>query len=233
MVTPRSKWINIDVFRPISTILGILLSSPFGLASPSISTGQCRQLVALEESTHLPEAPGPISSVESFIRLTTQSVSDQDPSLRLPKVEIYFSNFPTQRTVAVDNLKALGSGGEGYYLLNRTNDTWRSRSGPNYFAPESDPTWVISALGTRLAGFLGFRLLSESKMVVPNALLFNRRIVALNSLLRKKGFEEIYVRWSPTIEPPSDKITGSYAEEFIRTFYFDKTSPFSDGEIVH
>lgn len=220
------------VLKSILTVLVVGLVSPSGWASPFYFRMTCGDVLQPTDLIQLPDSPLPVS-IASFVQLTTQPVNPLDPSLRLPIVEVDFRNFPTQRVVSVSDLGPLGPEGDGYYLLTRITDTWRSGSGPSFFAVDGDPTWIISALGARLAGFLGFRLLSATKMIVPNAWLFNRRILALNALLRKKGFEEIFIRWSPTIELPSDGKYGSYAEEYLRAYYFDRISPFSEDEMTH
>jgi hypothetical protein len=153
-------------------------------------------------------------------------------------VRVDFSNFPDDRAVKVSEFKPVGKSGAGYYLLKRIGDTWRTTKGPNenFFAVESDPTWIFSVLGAKLAGFLGFRFVDASTVLVPNASFFNERIVALNRLLEQKGFERIPINWVSKIQRPStaksDEII-SYAEQYVRDFYFNRSSPFEETELTH
>lgn len=179
-----------------------------------------------------------IRSRAKLVRFLTEPIRSDDPYFSLPPVRVDFGNFPVDRAVKVSKFKPVGKSGVGYYLLKRIGDTWRTTKGPkeNFFAVESDPTWIFSALGVKLAGFLGFRFVDASTLLVPNASFFNERIVALNRLLEQKGFERIPINWVSKIQKSSasksDEIM-SYAELYVRDFYFNRSSPFEETELTH
>ncbi|MBK7842071.1 MAG: hypothetical protein IPJ71_00030 [Bdellovibrionales bacterium] len=172
------------------------------------------------------------------MKFLTEPIRGDDPYFFLPPVSADFVNFPIDRAVTVSGFNPVGESGDGYYLLKRIGDTWRTTKGPkeNFFAVESDPTWIFSALGAKLAGFLGFRFVDASTILVPNASLFNKRIAILNRKLAKKGFERIPIKWLSKIQKPpvskSDEVI-TYAEQYVRSFYFDRSSPFEEAELTH
>lgn len=168
-----------------------------------------------------------------FVALNAR-IGRSDPFFSLPKVSIDFIAFPRIPAVQAEQV-IVGKGGEGYFLFRRIGQTWRRHGGPNFFAPESDPTWIIYALGPRVAAFLGFRLIRSDLMYAPNSVLFNQRIAALNKLLKRHGFEEIPARWTAEIQTAvgPDGIKLSYSENYVRGFYFKNLVPFAPKEIVH
>lgn len=179
-----------------------------------------------------------IRSRAKLVKVLTMPIRADDPSFSLPPVRVDFGNFPIDRAVEVSEFKPVGKSGDGYYLFNRVGDTWRTTSGPkeNFFAVESDPTWIFSALGAKLAGFLGFRFVDASTILVPNASFFNKRIAALNRLLEQKGFERIPIKWVSKIQRPSVSKSDegiTYAEQYVRDFYFNRSSPFEEKELTH
>lgn len=173
-------------------------------------------------------------TLEELLSVLDAPITKKDPAFRLPRVDIDFKRFPRVPAVEAQQI-IVGKDGEGYFLLRKGGKTWRRLGGPNFFAVESDPTWIISALGPKVAAFFGFRLVSEDVMYAPNSLLFNNRIVAMNLLLKKKGLEEIPVRWvektQPAVSPDGVKL--SYSETYVREFYFNDQIPFSPKEIIH
>lgn len=173
-------------------------------------------------------------TLKSLLPALNAPFEKNDPFFSLPKVSIDFIAFPRIPAVQAEQV-FVGNDGEGYFLFRRIGQTWRRHGGPNFFAPESDPTWIISALGPRVAAFLGFRLIRSDLMYAPNSVLFNQRIAALNKLLKRHGFEEISARWTAEIqhEVSSDGIKLSYSENYVREFYFENLAPFAPKEIVH
>lgn len=203
----------LSVFLCLSLFLTI--SAPIAVGNP------CRWLVGSPKS--------------SAVASNRPNQSD-DPFFRLPPVRVDFWNFPKGRVVSVSDFRFTGKEGNGYFLLEKKASSWRSYSGPTLFAVDSDPTWVISALGPKLAGYLGFVLVSDSIMRVPNASLFNERILALNGLLKQKGFEPIPINWvseiaMPPPSNPNEVIT--YAEQYVRMFHFRRSSPFEGSQLTH
>ncbi|MBK8202781.1 MAG: hypothetical protein IPK68_10835 [Bdellovibrionales bacterium] len=97
-----------------------------------------------------------------FVALDAR-IGRSDPFFSLPKVSIDFIAFPRIPAVQAEQV-IVGKGGGGYFLFRRIGQTWRRHGGPNFFAPESDPTWIISALGPRVAAFLGFRLIRSDQV---------------------------------------------------------------------
>lgn len=195
--------------------LYLMISAPLAVGSP------CREII------------GDANSLAAFL---TEPIRSNDPFFRLPPVRVDFHNFPRHRTVSVTGFRYTGQESNGYYLLRKWDSSWRSGIGPTFFASESDPTWIISALGPKLARYLGFVLVSDSVMRVPNAGLFNERILALNGLLKQKGFEPIPINWVSGIEiPPTsnpDEVM-TYAEQYVRMFHFRRSSPFEDPQLTH
>jgi len=158
-----------------------------------------------------------------------------DPTSNLPEISVRNFEFPRARAVKTEGFVKSGKNGEGYFILKKQGVTWRSYFAKNHFDVESDPTWVISALGPKVAAFLGFRLIDESTLLAPNAVLFNRRIAALNIRLQKKGYEKINLKWVETIslKEIADGFKETYSEAYIRRNLEEDVSPFQQKEIVH
>lgn len=167
--------------------------------------------------------------------LIEQPIESDNPYYRLPKVEIDFTSFPNEKAVSAVELKSEQGDGSGFFILTRINSTWRSSGGPNKFAIDSDPTWILSALGPKVASFLGFRLVDDRTMLTPNAQLFNKRLEILNSHLVSKGFEPITVRWLGEIGTTRnpDGTLRSHAESYLREGAINDRSPFQLEEVSH
>lgn len=157
--------------------------------------------------------------------------------LSLPPVDVEFINFPTIKTAIVGDRIPIGKAGsnQAYYLIEKTKDTWRAHVSEKVFDIDSDPTWIISALGPKLAKFLGFGLINYKTMIVPNAERFNFKILQLNKLLRQAGLEEIPFSFNSGGKlTEEDKALGiGKAEAFIRDFTYEHRFPIVRNELVH
>ncbi|MBL7546015.1 MAG: hypothetical protein JNL11_19505 [Bdellovibrionaceae bacterium] len=172
---------------------------------------------------------------EHFLSLLDQPIEPNNAFFRLPKEDTDFPSFPRKKAVSSVQVKSEDNDGAGFFILSRVANTWKSSLGPNTFAPESDPTWVLSALGPKVASFLGFRMLDDDTFIVPNAVLFNQRIEYMNIRLVRNGFEPISVRWAekiPLSKNPDDTIR-TYSESYLRAAVLKMTSPFQTKEITH
>jgi hypothetical protein len=228
-----------SIYR-IKTCLFLLLSSSLLFCSPVSATNGGNSSVSrvvspcLDQILNRGRGFNSPQTLEGLFLALDAPITRNDPFFRLPRVDINFKNFPMVPAVKAQQV-FVGNDGEGYFLFRRIGETWRRHGGTNFFAVESDPTWIISALGPRVAAFLGFRLIRSDLMYAPNSVLFNKRIAALNQLLKKKGFEEIPARWTAEIQTAvsPDGIKLSYSENYVRGFYFKNLVPFAPKEIVH
>lgn len=170
-----------------------------------------------------------------LLRSLQKPFTDQDPVNNLPEVSMNNMEFPRVQAVRIHDFIKLGKKGEGYFVLKKQGQTWRSYFAKNLFDVESDPTWVISVLGPKVASFLGFRLIDESTLLAPNASLFNRRIAALNIKLQRIGYEKIYLKWVETIslKEIGDGFKETYSEAYVRRNVEEDINPFQQEEIVH
>lgn len=185
-----------------------------------------------------PRTSVPATSIFGLKESFRKPFLDSDPTFQLPLVDTNFRAFPLSRAVDASAPILVGRQGEGYYILRKIGKTWRSNGATDYFGVQSDPTWIISTLGPKLAAFFGFRIMEDNFMIAPNSALFNQRIRVINKFLKRKGYQEISARWADEI---SDVISRNstqhekwtYAESYIRRFFYDNTSPFQPKEIVH
>lgn len=253
---PKSFFV---LFLRFSLLLSITVRVLIGTSSDAKGDGlTCRSLIS-----QVAPSLGHPRTLEKLLLALNAPFESNDPFFLLEKLSTDFRDFPSDPAVRAEHV-SLGNNGEGYFLFRRIGDTWRSYSRPNPFAPNGDPTWVISALGPKVAAFFGFRLMSSDLMkhkpyrvllafgsraakkfgfrplsfhfmYAPNSILFNRRIEAMNLLLKKNGFEEISVRWTKDFQSESspEGVQYSYSERFVREFVFRDRSPFAPNEIVH
>lgn len=201
------------------------------------ATTSCGQFL---NSNGKPISKPPFSTLEEFYAFLEAPFRPNDPFYQLPEVDIGFQKFPRDPAVQSTHFFSLDGRGLGYFVLIKNGQTWRSSAAKNSFDVQSDPTWILSALGPKLSSYLGFRLLTPSIMVAPNAELFNERIALLNKRLVEHGFEPILVHWvskmSATLLPPQQQAffpQMGYAEIYMRLFYSGFISPLEEKKIIH
>lgn len=173
----------------------------------------------------------PASSNRELEAILSSPVVLTDPALRLPIPTGILKDFPRVDAVAVGPLVRLDEAGKGYYVFRKIGETWRSSGGVNEFAPNGDPTWIVSVLGIRLASRLGIRLLNANTLIVPNAEWLNYEIEKLNVKLLKKNLEIIPFRFSSDLKLLRGDRKIEYPELYLRAFVEHKILPYS--EIVH
>ena len=76
-----------------------------------------------------------------------------------------------------------GQFGGRTFVIERTGGRWVSAHRTVRFDPQGDPRWLIDILGPEAARFLGFQILDDTHMMVPDAREFSNRLARLNAEL--------------------------------------------------
>jgi hypothetical protein len=87
------------------------------------------------------------------------------------------------------------------YEIERTGDRWGGGIGQVKHAPEGDPRWLIHLLGEEAAALLGYRMISDRVMEIPDPAELNGRMRELEVKYPQLGEALRFYEFTPTKSP--------------------------------
>jgi hypothetical protein len=84
-----------------------------------------------------------------------------------------------------------GQHGGKRILVEKTGARWASNFATFNFDPQGDPRWIIEILGLDAAEFLGFEVVNDQKIYLPDYHEIQGAIAKINAELKREGKEEI------------------------------------------
>lgn len=140
--------------------------------------------------------------------------------------DIALDIMPTVKFVGQEQ----GEHGGGRIVVERVGKTWVSVYNQSGFDVQGDPRWFMELVGEDLSAYLGFRLLDDNRITIPDHAEFTGAMEKLNSRLRRNGEEPIRIRYYQAVN--NDDVS---VKKYVREFVENRSLPVapSGNHLVH
>jgi hypothetical protein len=166
-----------------------------------------------------------VRDCEASLRAVQEALGDN------PKTEAYDESARFRTTPSVDTIgSAPGRHGGRILTLHKTGTRWLSDHRTVGYDPQGDPRWFIEVMGYEAAEFFGFKLLSDTRVQVPDGREFNGAIREINKHLTDMHEEPIGVSFYETKSEGNTKV-----EHYVRQFGESGGLPMAPGgnHLIH